>query len=536
MPPSTAPKKEEIPPVVQNSAYVPPPQLTAPLETYSVSVVNVPVNELLFALARDAGLNIDVHPGISHDRVTINAISQTLPQILERISKQTRLRYQMEGNILHISPDLPYVHSYKVNYVNMSRDSKTEVKVATQITSGGSIDVSQSSGSSASVSSGDNNSKTEILNTSNNRFWETLQKNIIAILVGETEATTALENKIEQSIEREGGMTKTVTTTINKEILNNNVIVSPESGTITVRATARQHEEIQRFLNQVLGNVQRQVLIEATVAEVQLSNEYQAGIDWQRIAGDYRYIQSGANLGVSPFYSFKYSNSNSQLGNISATLNLLEQFGQVKVLSSPKIMTLNNQTAVIRVADNIVYFGTSAIPYQTVVGNTIATTFRVTTTPKVVPVGLIMNITPQISDNDEVTLNVRPTITRVIGYVVDPNPDFADSKVGNKIPEIQVREMESILKVNHGDIAVMGGLMQDTIEHNTTGIPVLSKLPLVGDLFSQRNDKYIKTELVIFLRPLIVRDASINGDLREYKPFLLNPAQPEVLPPTGLTR
>ncbi|OQW94578.1 MAG: pilus (MSHA type) biogenesis protein MshL, partial [Beggiatoa sp. IS2] len=323
--------------------------------------------------------------------------------------------------------------------------------------------------------------------------------------------------------------------TTDKEILNNNVIMSPESGTITVRATARQHEEIQRFLNQVLGNVQRQVLIEATVAEVQLSNQYQAGIDWQRIAGDYRYTQSGSNLGISPFYSFKYSNPNSSLGSISATVNLLEQFGQVKVLSSPKIMTLNNQTAVIRVADNLVYFGTSAVPYQVVIGNTTTTTFKVTTTPKVVPVGLIMNITPQISDNDEVTLNVRPTITRVIGYVTDPNPDFANSEVGNKIPEIQVREMESILKINNGDIAIMGGLMQDTIEQNTTGIPLLSKLPLVGDLFSNRNDKYVKTELVIFLRPIVVRDASINGDLRGYKPFLPNPTPPDNLPSTGLT-
>lgn len=141
----TAIPKIDIPPPVEQSAYIPPPQPLPPTETFSVSVVEVPVKELLFALARDAKMDVDIHADVS-GIVTLNVINKTLPQIMERIAHQTGLRYQIEDQRLIISPDLPYLHLYKVDYVNMSRDSHSEVKVSTQISSTGTVDVGGSSG------------------------------------------------------------------------------------------------------------------------------------------------------------------------------------------------------------------------------------------------------------------------------------------------------------------------------------------------------------------------------------------------------
>jgi MSHA type pilus biogenesis protein MshL len=505
------PPKNDIPPLVQQRAFVPPPT-TPPQEAFTVVVDQVPVDKLLFALARDANFNIDIHPGITGN-ITLNAINQTLPQLLERIAKQVDLRYQIDGTHLTISPDLPYMRIYKISYVNMTREATTEVSVSTEIAStGGGASGQGGSGGGSSGSSGGNNSRTQIRNQSNNRFWDTLQANVLAILKGHQ--TDDIE-------------------TINISSITNNVIINRESGVMTVRASHKQHEEIQRFLDQVLANVQRQVLIEATIAEVRLSDQYQAGIDWQRIDGDFNYTQAltGGNLGNAPFYFLEYSNAASRLGNISATVRLLEQFGSVKVLSSPKIMALNNQTAILKVVDNIIYFTTEVQITETETST--RETFE--TEINTVPVGLVMSVTPQISENNIVILNIRPTISRIINFKSDPNPLLAEAGTVNQIPEIQVREIESILKINHGDIAVIGGLMQDTTNQTKKGVPVLSQLPLVGDLFSYRDDQYEKTELVIFLRPVVVKDASLSGDLRDYRVYLPDSQQQDVLPPTGLT-
>ncbi|MEZ5673556.1 MAG: pilus (MSHA type) biogenesis protein MshL [Thiotrichaceae bacterium] len=503
-------KTQDIPPLVQSAPFVPLPQPSLPSETYTVVVTDVAVDKLLFALARDAKLNVDIHPGIQ-GRVTVNAIEQTLPQILDRISRQVDLRYEIKDGVLTFAPDLPYLHSYKVNYVNMSRDSKSEIKISTQISSTGSAEVGQGQTQSQGGGNDGNTSNTEVKNTSNNRFWETLTTNIKAI-VGIKSETSNAQNGQED------------------------IIVSPESGILTVRATHKQHAEIQSFLDKILSSVQRQVLIEATIAEVRLGDRYQAGIDWKRIDGDYTYVQSmtGSNmqpLTGSPIYGIAYHNAKSIIGDITATIRLLEQFGNVKVLSSPKLMVLNNQTAILKVVDNVVYF-TMKVEYNETDTRTRQT---YTTTINTVPVGLVMNVTPQISDNDMVILNVRPTISRVLRYTSDPNPILAQGGTENLIPEIQVREIESVLRVNNGNVAIIGGLMEDNTTQNKTGVPLLSDLPLVGDLFSYRDEQYTKTELVIFLRPIVVKDASIQGDLKEYQSHLPT-TQPSKNAPTGLIR
>jgi general secretion pathway protein D len=211
-------------------------------------------------------------------------------------------------------------------------------------------------------------------------------------------------------------------------------------------------------------------------------------------------------------------------GGFTSTLKLLETFGTIKVVSSPKLSVLNNQTAILKVVDNLVYFTVRANVSQSQFN--VVNTF--TSTPNTVSVGFVMSVTPQIGDDESVLLNLRPTISRTIGPgKQDPNPQLVN--VVSIIPEIQTREMESLIRVNNGDIAVMGGLMQDDVDNRNATVPGAASLPLVGYLFQQRNETARKTELVVFVRPVVINEASLDGDykhLRESLPkenFLFKP-------------
>jgi general secretion pathway protein D len=537
-----AQSRADIPQPVQNTVTPPKPKPAAKVETYSVVVNNVRVQDLLFALARDAKVNVDVHPGIN-GTVTINAIDQTLPQLLSRIAKQIDMRWEMDGANLVVMPDSPYLHTYKVDYVNMSRDTTGSVTVTTQVASTGA-----GAGSAAGVATGGgNNSQTKIENKVQHHFWETLEKNVRDILretdkiLPEGSSETVIERADQQATTgtgmaavggrsagaaAQGGIAgspnaatlqQSGTTVVKRTTFREaaSVIVNPESGIVTVRATGRQHEKIQEFLSQVMASARRQVLIEATIAEVSLSDNYQQGIDWSTAplgSKGFTLTQTGTPV-TSNIIQLAYNNVTSRFGSIKAAVRLLDAFGTVKVLSSPKLSVLNNQTAVLKVVDNLVYFTIKAD--TTANANTTTTTY--TTNLNSVPVGLVMNVTPQISENDAVLLNIRPSISRKFGEVIDPNPDLQRLGVENKIPVIRTREMESMLRVENGNIAVMGGLMEDGVENNDAAIPAISRIPFIGNFFQNRDDTRRKTELVVFLRPIVVKNASLDGDYASFR-------------------
>lgn len=468
-----------IPDIVRPLPVVAAPQIVPQLELYSVVVQDVQVSELLFAMARDAGINVDVHTDV-RGAVSLNVIDQTLPQILDRISRQIDIRWNFErADYLIVEPDLPGLRSYRIDYVNVSRSAQSVVSVST------------------GVGEDDTNVSTSVLTqASSNDFWQTLQENLSAIL-GE-------------SIDDEGG--------------TRSVIVSPESGLVTVRANSRQHREIYDFIESVRTRALFQVLIEATIVEVNLNDRFRSGVDWSLLARDNGQVSFsqdllGLELDDTPTNVLTIDKSAGP-DAISATIKLLSQFGDTQVLSSPKLMALNNQTAMLRVVDNRIYFtieveaGTAA----SAAGPGTPTVY--TSEVHSVPVGFTMAVTPQISQNDQVTLNVRPTISRIIRFVDDPNPALADAGVISSIPEIQIREIESILKVDSGQIAILGGLMQDTIDYSNTGLPGLNRLPIIGGLFGIKDRNTVKTELIIFIRPTVIKRASINADFQEYREYL----------------
>lgn len=524
----------EIPAPVQETLALPKPRPTAKTETYSVVVNNVPVRDLLFALARDAKINVDIHPGITGN-VTLNAIDQTLPQLLSRIAKQVDMRFELDGPNLAVMPDSPFLKHYKVDYVNLARNVTGTVSTNTQIATG---TATSNTGAATTSSAGGNISSTRIENASKNLFWESLDKNIKDIL-HETDKILP-EGSSETVVEHENSQNATGAAALPQgtgqravqaiaNALNGNpspnsssqgagstvirrstfreaasVIINPESGVVTVRATQRQHEKIQEFLDRVVNSARRQVMIEATIVEVTLGDGYEQGIDWSRLIGGGKF-----SLAMNTLRATNAANNLIFKGStVDTGIRLLESFGTAKVLSSPRLSVLNNQTALLKVVENVVYFNVKA---ELSAATTISAPVRAyTTTPQTVSVGMVLTVTPQISDNDAVILNVRPTITSIADFVTDPNPDLKD--VSNRIPQIRTREIESVMRVGSGDIAVLGGLMEDGIDYKNNRVPILGQIPAVGEAFNNRNNASRKSELVIFLRPVVIKDASINGD------------------------
>jgi general secretion pathway protein D len=526
--------RDSIPAPVQQAVPLPRPKAAGRTETYSVVVNNVKVQDLLFALARDARLNVDIHPGISGS-VTLNAIDQTLPQLLSRIAKQVDMRFELDGPNLVVMPDSPYLKHYRVDYVNLARDVTGTVSTNTQISTS-ALTTSQGN------STGGNVSRIQIENKSRNRFWESLEKNLKDLLhetdkifpEGSTE--TVVEQNTAQSTTGTGApptagaanrsiqAQQTLAGSPNPASLQNtgatvvkrmtfreaaSVIASPETGVIAVRATSRQHEKVQEFIDRVMRSARRQVMIEATIIEVDLSDSYQQGIEWSKVATQTGFSLTPAtntqNAGstVSPF-SLTYRNVSRGL---DVFVDMLRGFGTTKVLSSPKLTVLNNQTATLKVSEDFVYFN---VKQDIAAGNSntnaVTTT---TTTPQSVSIGFFMNLTAQVGDDDVVTLNVRPSISSISALKQDPNPALT---VANEVPQIRTREIESMMRVQSGDVAVLGGLMEDRMENKSGRFPGVGDIPLIGEVFTTRNNASRKTELVIVLRPTVIRDASINGD------------------------
>ncbi len=532
--------RSDIPAPVQHTLALPPPRATHKAETYSVVVNNVQVRDLLFALARDAKVNVDIHPGII-GTVSLNAIDQTLPQLLSRIAKQVDMRFELDGPNLSVMPDSPFLKHYKVDYVNMARNVSGTVSTNTQIATG-----TVEGGNTASTGNG-NVSNTRIESTSKNHFWESLEKNIKDILretdkvFPEGSSETLVEQSASQSASGTAALPaqstgqraaqaiasalQTIQTpssasqSSGNSIVRRNtfreaasVIINAESGVVTVRATQRQHEKIQEFIDRVVNASRRQVLIEATIVEVTLNDGYQQGINWKQLSrgGTLSFIGDALTKNA---YNFQYTRG----GDPDALITLLDTFGTVKVLSSPRISVLNNQSALLKVVENYVYFNVKA---DTTTTANVGTNTTYTTTPQSVSVGLVVSVTPQISDNEAVILNVRPTITSVAREVSDPNPDLKRNDINNLVPVIRTREIESVMRVGSGNIAILGGLMEDKIDYQTQRVPVVGQLPLVGEVLNNRNNQARKTELVIFLRPVVIKDASLEGDYAGLRRFL----------------
>lgn len=533
------------------------PDAPTPEEVYTITVTEMPVRDLLFALARDANKNIDVYPGIQ-GKVTLSAIDQPLTKILDRVAKQVGIRYEIQDKIIVVTPDSPFLKVYQVDYLGVEREMISTNKISSNLST------SKGPTMSNPLAGSDNNQSNSTLSTvASSKFWKSITQNVQAILGADTGIEFVQNSDFTMPPPAQGGglggmgglegmipplpALGSMGGAGNKGADNKPqttkaglVSVNVEAGVISIIATAQQHERIQEYLDSILENVHRQVLIESTVVEVELSDRFQEGVDWDlifnRSAGvvlkssfvdNINSMNAGSNAaqGILNYFTLGHTGGpngdpKTDKGPVNATIKLLETFGNAKILSSPKIMALNNQPAILKVVKNRVFFTlkSSVTPPTSSTGTTTGTG-TVASQPvfdteiHTVPVGLVMTVTPQISKEGIVSLNVRPTISRISRWVDDPNPALVagntqtglTASIQNSIPEIEVKEMETMMRVHSGQVAVMGGLMQDSMNNATAGVPLLSRLPGgLGSLFSHQDEGVTKSELVIFLRPVVM--------------------------------
>jgi len=448
-------------------------------EMLSIDAVSAPIESLLFAVATDAGFELHINGDLSK-QVTFKAIQQPIRVVLDTLAEQASFSWVMEGGRITVWSGAAYGFSYPINYLNIDRRTQSSVGLATQV---GTINAADSGASVA------NSSETRVENLSEHHFWQSLNTDVEGLI---TQNYQALHSELQPTVSQ--------------------FSINREAGLLTLYSTPDVHQSLQRYLALLHDSAQRQVLIEATVVEVALSDSFEAGVDWQVLAQGINGFSAAQVLVGAPLVngntvdrlvapsgliSLVQQGSN---GDVRATLSLLEQFGDVRILSRPRIIALNNQSSVLKVVDNRVYFTVNVERRQTDTKDEVVTETEIHT----VPVGLVMNVTPQISRGGAVMLNVRPTLSRILGFVNDPNPELAQANVRNSVPEIQVREMESMLQVHSGNVAIIGGLMQDTTEGNDARLPGLGSLPVIKYLFSKRAHNRRQTELLIVLRPTVL--------------------------------
>jgi general secretion pathway protein D len=449
---------------------------------FNVEVVNVPVKELLYALARDAGIDIDIHPEIN-EKVSLIAKNQSLRQIVARLSNMIPIRVKPHAQRLIVEPDRPYYQRYPVDYLNIQRTLVLKTQIASSLLN------QPAKGRAAEQES--NTSSMLLHGGLENQFWPRLKGAVCQILLSTSSRWHQSQcNGVLDKAER------------------SDVTLYPEVGLLIVHGTQHQQKEVEAFIAEVSHYAKRQVLIEATLIEVELNEGYEAGIDWSLLMGGDMQVTGqllASNLAIPPFVFFSRAGSHRLQGVIKA----LETFGHTKVLSSPRIMALNNQTAVLKVVNEEVYFTLQIKEDFNRDGEVKQQKFE--SQLHTVPVGLIMNVTPQIAADGMITLHVRPSITSIGGYKDDPAVSLHATKqnapIKSQVPILQVREFDSMLSIPDQHIAVLGGLIRDDQRVGNESVPFLGRIPLLGGLFQYQNRRKKKSELVIFLRPQVVNYA-----------------------------
>ncbi|MCS5597690.1 MAG: type II and III secretion system family protein [Alphaproteobacteria bacterium] len=559
-----APREAELPAELENGV----PELEnyvmsdasefAPMPIVSVSLnQNVPLRDALFEMAKEAGYDIELDPRISGS-IIFTARNKPLDIVINRISEIAGLRYKFEDDTIRVELDTPYSKSYKIDYLNLMRESKSSMNTDVSVVSGEGADTGSSFGVTAEAKSD---------------FWESLDENLAQILDSNSTQNTLRTDSdpslnISQttppviapvSAESVGGDPNAELTadafdaqrptpvlriqslpssaaSANAVSFTPSFTINKQAGLVSIFANEKQHKEVQSYLTELKRSVSSQVLIEAKVLQVSLTDEFSAGIDWTKVGGflsgelGLQFNTSGgsARAALSPPSSSNFSLSYS--GNdLNAVVDAISRFGTVHALASPRLTVLNNQAAVLNVAENTVYF---EIDIDTTTDEGV-TQIETDSQIRTVPEGVLINVMPSIDlDTREISLSVRPTITRIEDFVEDPGVLLSAAQaeadganvdgISSQVPIVSVQEMDSIISIPSGDVAILGGLLEDRTVSEENAVPVLGELPLFGSMFKNHNDRVQKTELIVFLKATIVnnaKDTIHNTDKDFYRMF-----------------
>ncbi len=511
---------------------------------------DVPLRDVLFELGRLANVDIEVGAGLDTSGINLRATDRPFNEVIEKIAHLANLRYSVDGNSIRVERDLPYIKNYSLDFLNVVRSSNSTYNLSTNIlaSGGGSSGSGGGGGSSGGSSSG--------FGTTGSTSNITSQ--------GESDLFSSLEASLQEIINYRPDGTSGGSTQGNARSRNNNnnasdmqgsFVVNRQSNVLTVNANEAQHAMIQRFLTLLSRNSSAQVLIEAKIVEVSLADQFLSGVNWSSVIGGGKgpvvnpgtYLPAGngalglpsasdlSNMKAGGLGSFTFGLQN---GDLNAAIALTQQFGTTRTLSSPRLSAINNQQAVLTFARNQIFFNCTA-QQGTVIANTgtsgsTATQPTVSCTQSTVPIGIIMTILPSINLNtQEITLNVRPTLTRQVATVQNPGNVLAAAVVdlptgvtiNSDVPVIEVRELDSVMKVKSGGVMVIGGLMEDSTRNQSTGVPGAQEIPIFGNLFKSRNEDSLKRELIIFIKATIINTdgSAAPADKVIYKKYTTDP-------------
>lgn len=439
---------------------------------------------VLARLAESAGVNIIIAPEIEGS-IACSAKNRPFIDILQDICESAGLKYTINNDCVKIEYDSPILRTYNIQFLNIQRDMTSSIATSTDIfTDQMSADINSASNNSAKA---DNGSTSVVTGTVKNNFWDELVTNLTQ-MVGD-------DGQI--SVHKQGGL-------------------------VTVYAPQRRQNAVKKYLKLLKQSIESQVLIEAKILEVTLGDEFRGGINWNILRNGGAKFKYGT-ADQSEMFSFGIDRA-----NLSILAGIIEKFGAVKTLSNPRITVLNNQSAVLKVAKNeVIYIPSLQKQYATNLNNN---NFDfMSTTLHTIPIGLIMSVVPSIDRRtNSVLLDLRPTISRVVEYKKVPffyqsGTNSQNNHMTQEIPIVDVREFDSVIRLNSGQVAVMGGLMQEESHNRREGLPRASELDFA---FGSRQKSTKVTELVIFLKATILHKRAYHAaDEKLYKSFA-NDARP----------
>lgn len=506
-------------------------------DRFDVSVRNVSAEAFFLGLVNGTGINLVVHPDVTGS-ITLDLKNVTIDEVLRVTRDIYGYEYKQERGIYTVYANALRTEVFQINYLDVQRVgvSDTSVMIGRAQSTGGNNAGGNSGGNSTSndtanllamIENAQQNaqangnsggggsaltpgSRVQTLNRTD--FWASIEKTIVSIIGGETQSRT--------------------------------VIVNPQAGMIIVKAMPNELSAVRNFLERSELSVKRQVILEAKILEVRLSEGFEAGVNWGAISGQIaaaKNIQDGFILSDpsgAPVDEFREMNSNYvyrdatgnlanltvpvrervggtvagllQVTDITKLLSLLETQGTVQVLSSPRVSTVNNQKAVIRVGSDE-YFVTG------ISSNTTSNAASVTSTPNIELSsffsGISLDVTPQISENGEVILHIHP----VVSEVTDQQKVFTvgDEEFALPLALRGVRESDSIVKAANGQVIVLGGLMTESSNVTDGKRPLLGDIPGLNALFRTKHKTKAKTELVILLRPIVVTQDTWDAQLKD---------------------